>query len=104
MDLQDNLIESKSNKRKGGWTAYLGSAVVHGLIIAFVLFMSASSTKVVDAQQQPIRAYLAQGAAPPPPPPPPPPPAPAKSASAGSPKPSTPKQVTQIQLPKPVMH
>jgi len=100
MDLQENLFETKSNKRKGGWTAYLGSAVVHGVIIAFVLFMSASSTKIVDAQT-PIRAYITQGAAPPPPPPPPPPPAPAKS-SAGSPKPSTPKQVTQIELPKPV--
>src|SRR5690242_1582620 len=102
MDLQDNLIECNSNKRKGGWKSCIGSFVVHGFIIAFVLFMSASSTKIVDAQQQPIRAYIAQGAAPPPPPPPPPPPAAAKSA--GSPKPATPKQATEIQLPKPVMH
>ena len=100
MDLQDNLIESKNSRHKGGWKATIGSIVMHGFIIAFVLFMSATTAKVVDAHQQPIRAYLAQGAAPPPPPPPPPPPAAAKSA--GSPQPSTPKQVTQIQLPTPV--
>jgi len=97
MDLQDNLISSKSRKRKGGWKAYAGSIVMHGLIVALILFMSASTTKVV-AKQEPIRAYLSQGAAPPPPPPPPPPPA-STAKSAGSP---APKHVTQIQLPKPV--
>ncbi|HJW92729.1 MAG TPA: hypothetical protein VJ901_03855, partial [Thermoanaerobaculia bacterium] len=102
MNLQDNLIESSSAKRKGGWKASIGSVVVHGLIIAFVLFMSATTTKIVDANEKPIRAYIAQGAAPPPPPPPPPPAASAAPKSAGSPKPATPKQVTQLQLPKPV--
>jgi len=97
MDLQDNLISSKSRKRKGGWKAYAGSIVMHGLIVALILFMSASATHVV-AKQEPIRAYLSQGAAPPPPPPPPPPPA-STAKSAGSP---APKHVTQIQLPKPV--
>jgi protein TonB len=98
MDLQDNLIESNSTGRKGGWKAYAGSLLMHGIIIGFVLFMSAATAHVVDAHQQPIRAYLSQGAAPPPPPPPPPPPA-SGAKSAGSPKP---KQVAEIQLPKPV--
>ncbi|GEM_PF-182690 len=96
MDLQENLIESSDRTgRKRKWKPYLGSLVMHALLIALILFLSMTSVKNVKAEQKPIRAYLTQGAAPPPPPPPPPP-APAKS-SGGGPKPV--KLVTQLQLP-----
>ena len=69
MDLQSNLIESQKQKGTGrGWKASAASVVAHGLIIATVLFMGASATHKVDAEEKPIRAFITQGAAPPPPP------------------------------------
>src|SRR5947209_20435252 len=74
MDLKSNLIESNKPRKKGGWKAYLASIGLHLLMISFIVLMGATAAHRVNAEK-PIRAFLAQGAAPPPPPPPPPPPA-----------------------------
>src|SRR5207247_6621447 len=75
MDLQEQLIESSNRHKKGAGKFSIASLAVHGVIIAFVLFMSATASHRVDAEDKPMRAFLASHAAPPPPPPPPPPPA-----------------------------
>ena len=86
MDLQSNLIESGKlrNGKSKGWKATIAALGVHGLIIAFVVAMSAAAAHKVAAEDKPIRAFLAHAAAPPPPPPPPPP-----AAASSTPK-STP--------------
>src|SRR5437762_715123 len=91
MNLQSNLIESNKQKDKGGWRASTASIGVHGLLVAFVVYMGAQATQKVNAEHQ-IKAFIAQGAAPPPPPPPPPP-----AAS------SAPKATPKIVQPKPVV-
>ena len=99
MDLEKELLESqKKSKSQGGWKAPVASIGAHGLLIGLILFISASATNKVDAEDKPIRAYITQGAAPPPPPPPPPPPA---AASSSAPK-STPKPhfVKPVEIPK----
>lgn len=99
MDLEKELLESqKKSAAKGGWRAPVASVGAHGLLIGLILFVSASATHKVDAEDKPIRAYITQGAAPPPPPPPPPPPA---AASSSAPK-STPKPhfVKPVEIPK----
>lgn len=94
MDLQSNLIESTNRKRKGAGKFSIVSLAVHGLVIAFILFMSATATHKVTAEDKPIQAFLASSVAPPPPPPPPPPPAPSSA-------PSTPKTtIKQVQVPQ----
>jgi protein TonB len=97
MDLQSQLIESSTDKKRGkGLKASLASVGVHALIIGSVFYMStAAASKIAD--EKPIKAYLSQGAAPPPPPPPPPPPA-ASSAPKSTPKPVQVKPV-QVQQP-----
>lgn len=87
MDLQSNLIESgklRNGKRKG-WKASIAALGVHGLVIAFVVVMSATAAHKVAAEDKPIRAFMVAHAAPPPPPPPPPPPAAASSAPKSTP-------------------
>jgi protein TonB len=86
MDLQSNLIESGKlqNGTRKGWKASIAALGVHGLIIAFVVVMSATAAHKVAAEDKPIRAFITAHAAPPPPPPPPPPPA-ASSAPKSTP-------------------
>jgi len=91
MDLQKELVESGNRHQKGGWKATLASLVLHGGIIALILFISTQATQKVAAEDKPIHAFLSSKAAPPPPPPPPPPPA----ASHAS---STPKIVKPVQV------
>jgi periplasmic protein TonB len=73
MDLESNLIESTNRKQRGGWKASLAAVGVHGLIVGFILFMTAATTHKINAEDKPIRAFVVSSAAPPPPPPPPPP-------------------------------
>jgi len=91
MDLQNDLIESSNQKKKGGWRATLASLVVHGAIIGGILALSATATQKVNAEVKKMPVYIAQGAAPPPPPPPPPPPAASSSAPKSVPHHSKPK-------------
>lgn len=97
MDLQSNLIESKKKKQKGGFQASVASLLVHSALIGTIIFVGASASHKVDAEEQPIRAFITQGAAPPPPPPPP---APASGSSA--PK-ATPKPKIEAPKPDPVI-
>ncbi|HEX9982397.1 MAG TPA: energy transducer TonB [Thermoanaerobaculia bacterium] len=91
MDLQKTLIESKRQKSdKRSWKATIVSLVLHGTLIAGVVYAGTQTTHKVASENKPIAAFITRGAAPPPPPPPPPP-APAASQSA----PSTPKPVKQ---------
>jgi protein TonB len=90
MDLQKNLIESKRQKSdKRSWKATVMSLVLHGTLIAGVVYAGTQATHKVASETKPIAAFITRGAAPPPPPPPPPPPAASNSA------PSTPKPVQQ---------
>jgi periplasmic protein TonB len=84
MDLNSNLFYSRKKTKKRGYA--VASLFVHGLMVTGVVWAGATATSHI-ASEKPIRAFLAQGAAPPPPPPPPPP---AASHSA-------PKQVVQVQ-------
>ena len=92
MDLRDQLLESSDRKQEGVGKYSIASIVVHGGIVAAILFLSATATHKVDAEQ-PIHAFFAQKAAPPPPPPPPPP----AGSSAPSPHVVTPKPVVVHQ-------
>lgn len=95
MDLNKELLESGNGRRQtGGWKASATSLVLHGLLIAGVVYAGTQTTHKV-ANEKAIQAFITQGAAPPPPPPPPPPPA---AKSSGSPKKATPK----VEQPKPV--
>lgn len=98
MDLQSNLIESKKHKEKGGWKSSVASVGLHGLLVGAVVFMTATASHKVDAEDKPIKAFMVSsgGAAPPPPPPPPPPPA----ASAATPRPTPVKVVKPVEVPK----
>ena len=96
MDLQSTLIESQKRKQSGGWKASLAAVGLHGLIIGFVVFMTASATHKITAEEKPIRAFMVSHAAPPPPPPPPPPPAPASSA----PHPQPQHVIKPVEIPK----
>ena len=99
MDLQEQLIESSNKHKKGAGRYSIASLAVHGAIIAFVLFMSATASHKVDAEEKPINAFLASHAAPPPPPPPPPPPA-ASSAPRSQPHPvMKPVEIPQFRQP-----
>ena len=103
MDLRDQLLESSDRKAKGAGKFSIASIALHGGIVAFILFMSATATHRVDAENKPIRAFLAASAAPPPPPPPPPPPASsAPSVPHVTPKPVVvqPSFVQPTQIPK----
>jgi protein TonB len=107
MDLQSNLIESSKQKQKGGLRASAASLVLHGAFIAFILFMGATATHKVAAENT-IHAFLASHAPPPPPPPPPPPAGSAAPKSTPTPKPiEIPKQAfvqpreVPKELPKP---
>src|SRR5438445_61889 len=92
MDLRNELIESGTHHRRGGWKATLGSLGVHGAIIGLIVFMSMQATQKVAAENKSMRTFLLSKAAPPPPPPPPPP---AASHAA-----STPKVVKPVQIPQ----
>ncbi len=89
MDLRDQLLESSDRKQKSAGKFSIASLALHGGLIAGILFMSATATHKVTAENKVIRAFVATSAAPPPPPPPPPP------APAASPTPhmSTPRPV-----------
>ena len=50
MDLQSNLIESSKQKQTGGWKASVAALGVHGLIIGFVVFMTATATHKIAAE------------------------------------------------------
>ena len=91
MDLQDNLIESSKQREKSGWRAAPASLGIHGLILAFVAFMSAHAIHKVNAEDKTIHAFVVAGAAPPPPPPPPPP--------AGHSAPKTTPTVKPVEVP-----
>jgi protein TonB len=94
MDLRNELFASRKQKKGGlkATKATLASLVVHGGIIALVVFISTQAAQKVAAEDKPVRAYLSH-AAPPPPPPPPPPPAASHAVS-------TPKQVVKpVQIP-----
>ena len=93
MDLQSNLIESSKHKRGPGFKYSAASLGLHGLIIAFIVFMTASATHKVTAEDHPIRVFMSQAAAPPPPPPPPPP-----AASNAAPHPT--QVVKPVQIPQ----
>jgi protein TonB len=93
MDLRNQLIESGTQQRRGGWKATLASLGVHGAIIGLIVFMSTQVTHKVDAEDKPMRTFLLSKAAPPPPPPPPPPAAASHAAS-------TPKTVKPVQIPQ----
>ena len=95
MDLQDNLIECSNRKRRGGWKATLAALGVHGVIIGFVLLMTAATTHKITAEDKPIKAFVVSAAAPPPPPPPPPP-APAPAASHPAPQ----HVIKPVEIPK----
>src|SRR6267378_1153770 len=84
MDLQEQLIESSNRHKKGAGKFSIASLAVHGVIIAFVLFMSATASHRVDAEDKPMRVFMSSHAAPPPPPPPPPPPRPPGAARVAS--------------------
>jgi protein TonB len=92
MDLQTNLIESGNKKKRRSWKQLLFSIGFHGGLLAAIIFISATATHKVAAEDKSTPVFLSQGAAPPPPPPPPPPP-------AGAPQRATPK-TTPIQQPK----
>src|SRR5439155_26707905 len=101
MDLQAQLLESSGRKQKGAGRFSIASLALHGLIIAFIVFMSATASHRVDAESKTMHAFLASSAAPPPPPPPPPPPA-ASSAPQSTPKPTIkPVQVPQTSFVQP---
>jgi len=89
MDLQDNLIESKKGREKSVWRTAPASLAIHGLVLAFVVFMSAHAVHKVNAEDKAIHAFVVAGAAPPPPPPPPPP------AGSSAPK-STPVKPVEV--------
>ena len=93
MDLRNELIESGTHQRRGGWKATLASLGVHGAIIGLIVFIGTQATQKVAAENKPVHAFLLSKAAPPPPPPPPPPPAASHAAS-------TPKIVKPVQIPK----
>src|SRR5256885_16790598 len=97
MDLQSNLIESSNQKGKGGWRASTASIGVHGLLVAFVVYMGAQATQKVNGEHQ-IKAFIAEGAAPPTPPPPHPPAA--RSAPKATPKIIPPKPVIERKFTK----
>ncbi|HET8772525.1 MAG TPA: energy transducer TonB [Thermoanaerobaculia bacterium] len=96
MDLQKELLESSRGKSdKRSLRASVVSLVLHGVLVAGIVYAGAQNvTHKVDAEK-PINAFLTRGAAPPPPPPPPPPPA----KSSGAPKSVTPKTA---EIPKPM--
>ncbi len=97
MDLQKELLESSRSKSdKRGMGASAASLVLHGLLVAGIVYAGTQKvTHKVDAETK-INAFITQGAAPPPPPPPPPPPA---AKSSGAPRQTTPKPV---EIPKPM--
>jgi len=96
MDLQSNLIESKKRTGKSRFRAWpLASVAVHVLVIALIVYMGARVVHKVDAEEKPIHAYLAQGAAPPPPPPPPPP-----AASSSAPRATPHPTIKPVQVPQ----
>src|SRR3954453_14729093 len=93
MDLRNELIESGTHQKRGGWKSALASVGVHGAIIGLIVFIGTQATQKVAAESKPMHAYLLSKAAPPPPPPPPPPPAASHAAS-------TPKIVKPVQIPQ----
>ena len=92
MDLESNLIESIKRKQSGGWKASVAAVGVHGLIIGFILFMTAATTHKINAEDKPIQAFVVSSAAPPPPPPPPPP--------AGASHPAPQQIVKPVEIPR----
>jgi len=104
MDLQAQLLESSNRKQKGAARFSIASLALHGLIIAFILFMSAVTTHRVDAENKVMHAFVTS-AAPPPPPPPPPPPAASSAPQQATPKPTirpveVPHFVQPTEIPK----
>ena len=85
MDLRSQLIECCKQKGQSRWKCSLASIGIHLGIVAFIVFMGASATHRIDAEEKPVRAFLESGAAPPPPPPPPPAPS---SAPKSTPTPT----------------
>lgn len=100
MDLQSNLIESAKKKQKGGWKASVFSIAAHSALVGAIIFISATATHKVTAEDKNIPVFISRGAAAPPPPPPPPPP---PAASSAAPK-ATPHIQPKIEQPKPIPH
>lgn len=97
MDLLNNLLESKKrgqNERRS-WRATTASIVLHAVLLGGIIYAGTIKPEHKVDAEEPMKAFLTQGAAPPPPPPPPPPPA----QSSGAPKQSTPKAV---EIPRPM--
>ena len=91
MDLQNELFVSRKKAKRG--KATIASLIVHGGIIALIVFISTQAAQRVAAENKPIHAFLSSSAPPPPPPPPPPP---AASHAASTPKPV----VKPVQIPQ----
>ena len=68
MDLRNELIESGTHHKRGGWKATLASLGVHGAIIGLIVFIGTQATQKVAAENKPMRTFLLSKAAPPPPP------------------------------------
>jgi protein TonB len=91
MDLQKELFASRKKAKRG--KATMASLALHGVIIAFIIFISTRAVQKVAAEDKPLHAFLSSAAPPPPPPPPPPP---AASHAASTPKPV----VKPVQIPQ----
>src|SRR5690349_1017018 len=106
MDLRDQLLESSDRKQAGAGKFSIASIAVHGVIVGAIIFVGATATHRVDAEDKPIRAFVTTAAAPPPPPPPPPPAAGSSAPQTATPKPvvvhETPKFVQPTEVPKDV--
>ena len=62
MDLQDQLIESSNRRGKSAGKFSIASVALHGLIVAFILFMSATATHNLVEYRDPISGALVFGA------------------------------------------
>jgi len=93
MDLQRELIESSKTPRSlvKRIRAYATSIALHAILVGGILYAGSNKLSHKIDSQNPIEAFISQGAAPPPPPPPPPP------KRSGGAQPTTPR----VQ-PKPV--
>src|SRR6266540_1634578 len=61
MDLQSNLIESNKQRQGGRWQASITSLILHGIFIASIIFLGATASHRVDAEDK-IRAFVAHDA------------------------------------------
>ena len=60
MDLQSQLIESSKRKGESRWKCRLASLGIHGAIVALIVFMGASATHKVDAEEKPLATPISR--------------------------------------------